>query len=197
MREEASSPYRPIAGGQAPTGSFVVPDSWGHVDGQTATDSPADGRPWIALGACAVFLLGAVLPLLYLSSHAARDGDRPSAELSFINPSSIESWTGRGSLTFRFLIRNLAQHRHAYRYDIAVSCRGTKARPRGSEVADLDPGESRIVSWTETSPPPGRFKVSVSVPGTGNHIHFSTRAPAAGENAGAGTDHSGETQGAC
>ena len=171
--------------------------SEGGVEGQDADEAPADGRPWTAIGACAVFLLGAVLPLLYLSSHAVRDGGEPSAELSFTNPSHIDSWTGRQSLTFRFLIRNLAQHRHTYRYAVAVSCNGSKASPRGSEVVELDPGERRVVSWTETSPPRGRFKVSVTVPGTDNRIHFWTHAPGPSESADPGTDHSKGVQGAC
>ena len=147
------------------------------VEGQDVAEAPADRRQWTAIGACSVLLLGAVLPLLYLSSHGVRGGGEPSAELSFTNPSHIDSWTGPRSVTFQFLIRNLAEHRHTYRYAVAVSRNGSKASPRGSEVVELGPGESRVVSWTETSPPRGRFKVSVSVPGTDNRIHFWTHSP--------------------
>lgn len=133
-------------------------------------------QTWMT-GACAVFLLGALLPLLYLTSHRPGDRGAPSAELSFTDPSHIASWAGQRSVTFRFVIRNLAQQRHAYRYAVAVSSKGRAPVPRGSGLVDLGPGESRLVRWTETSTPRGRFEISVSVPGTGSRIDFWTHAP--------------------
>jgi hypothetical protein len=97
----------------------------------------------------------------------------------FPAPSHIASWTGRRSVSFAFVVRNLSGERRAVRFAVAVTPQGRTARPQGSRVVVLGPGRQRLFRRTVPAPPRRRFEVTVTVPGTTNGIHFWARAPSA------------------
>ena len=146
------------------------PDT-GELERPATEQAPARVPRWAWSGASAVCLLGAVIPLAYLSWQRADTPAEPSVELFFANPAHVASWTDRRSVTFDFVVHNLTGQHHRYRFAVTVSGRGTP-RPDGSGVVELDPQESRLVRRTVASPPGGRFEVDVTLPGTGARIHF-------------------------
>ena len=141
---------------------------------------PARVPRWAWSGASAVCLLGAVIPLAYLSWSRADTPAESSVELFFANPAHVASWTDRRSVTFDFVVHNLTDQRQRHRLAVTVSSHGQPRQTDSSDVVDLDPRESRLVKWTVASPPQGRFEVNVTLAGTGTRIHFWTQSPSSG-----------------
>jgi hypothetical protein len=142
-----------------------------------ATERVAARVPqWAWSGASAVCLLGAVIPLAYLSWQRADSPAETPVDLFFASPTHVASWTDRRSVTFDFVVRNRTDQHHRYQYAVTVSRHGTP-RTASSDIIELAPRESRLVRRTVASPPAGRFEVNVTLPRTGARIHFWTQSP--------------------
>lgn len=129
---------------------------------------------WAAASAACVLL--AVLAIVSFSRQVSQESKKPAAEIYFSNPSNIASWGNSRSLSFSFVVHNLASRTYGYRYEISMISKGNVSTLIADKILNLGPKQEATVKATLKAPT-GKFQVAISLDESTNRIFFWTRAP--------------------